>query len=190
MDGGPGGAETAEEMQGILAQIRDKAERYLHLCTASMILNREIERYRQKNQGPILERANKLFSELTLGSFTGLKTSYDDHDNPVLLGVRPSGQEISVAGMSEGTCDQLYLSLRLAGLEKHLEEAEPMPFIIDDILINFDDDRALATLKVLADLSHKTQIIFFTHHSHILDLAQKMVSEKMADAQSLQVHYL
>ena len=65
-----------------------------------------------------------------------------------------------------------------------------MPFIIDDILINFDDDRALATLKVLADLSHKTQIIFFTHHSHILDLAQKMVSEKMVDAQSLQVHYL
>jgi len=186
MDGGSDAAEAAEEMKGILAQIQENAERYMHLCTASLILSREIERYRRKHQGPILERASRLFSDLTRGSFSGLKTAYDDKDNPILLGVRPSGKEIEVSGMSDGTSDQLYLSLRLASLERHMEQAEPMPFIIDDILINFDNERARATMKVLSDISHKTQIIFFTHHLHILDLAREAVSEE----KDLYVHYL
>ena len=49
--------------------------------------------------------------------------------------------------------------------------AEPLPFIVDDILINFDDERSEATLKVLADLSAKTRVILFTHHARLRDLA-------------------
>ena len=43
-------------------------------------------------------------------------------------------------GMSNGTRDQLYLALRLASLEKYMESSEPMPFIVDDILVDFDDE--------------------------------------------------
>jgi uncharacterized protein YhaN len=190
MDGGAQASEAAEEMQGILSQMKENTERYSQLWTASLILKREIERYRQKNQGPILERANTLFSELTLGSFSGLKASFDERDNPILVGVRPHGSEVRVAGMSDGTSDQLYLALRLASLQMHIESAEPIPFIIDDLLINFDDERAKATLKALADLSQKTQIIFFTHHSHLLDLAQKVIPDKTGQDQTLYIHYL
>jgi len=49
-----------------------------------------------------------------------------------------------------------------------------MPFIVDDILIRFDDDRARATLEVLADLSKKTQVLFFTHHARLAELAKEM----------------
>jgi uncharacterized protein YhaN len=73
--------------------------------------------------------------------------------------------------MSEGARDQLYLALRLATLERYLDHAEPLPFIVDDILVNFDDERSAATLKVLAELSRKTQVILFTHHAHLRDLA-------------------
>ena len=78
-----------------------------------------------------------------------------------------------MGGMSDGTADQLYLALRLAGLEHYLEANEPMPFIVDDILIKFDNDRAAAALQALAELSHQTQVIFFTHHRHLVDLAAK-----------------
>ena len=64
-------------------------------------------------------------------------------------------------GMSDGTTYQLYLALRLASLETYLKNNEPMPFIVDDILIRFDDKRATAALQVLAELSTKTQVIFF-----------------------------
>ena len=40
---------------------------------------------------------------------------------------------------------------------------EPLPFIVDDIVIQFDDARAAASLNVLAEVSKKTQVIFFTH---------------------------
>jgi uncharacterized protein YhaN len=75
--------------------------------------------------------------------------------------------------MSDGTTDQLYLALRLASLEAYLENNEPMPFIVDDILIKFDNDRASASIEVLGELSKKTQVIFFTHHEHLVELAEK-----------------
>lgn len=176
MDGSAGAAEAAEDAQGILTQIRSHTEQYVRLRMASAILSREMERYREANQDPILRRAGQIFSKLTLGSFLGLKPSYDDRDNPVLLGIRPTGEEVTVHGMSDGTCDQLYLSLRLASLEKHTQESEPMPFIVDDILIRFDDERATAALQVLMQLSKKTQVIFFTHHRHLVELAETCLS--------------
>ncbi|HKV08129.1 MAG TPA: hypothetical protein VJ725_08335, partial [Thermoanaerobaculia bacterium] len=52
--------------------------------------------------------------------------------------------------------------------------AEPLPFIVDDILINFDDERSAATLKVLAELSKQTQVILFTHHERLKEMAGGM----------------
>jgi uncharacterized protein YhaN len=76
--------------------------------------------------------------------------------------------------MSNGTRDQLYLALRLATLEWRLQSAESMPFIVDDILINFDDDRSRATLKAMAELAEKIQVILFTHHLRIPETARSM----------------
>jgi uncharacterized protein YhaN len=109
-----------------------------------------------------------------LGSFAGLRTDIDDHGQPVLIGVRPNGAWLQVAGMSSGTRDQLYLALRLATLEWRIKSSEPMPFIVDDILINFDDERSEATLSALSDLAEKTQVILFTHHGKIFEAAQAL----------------
>ena len=76
--------------------------------------------------------------------------------------------------MSAGTRDQLYLALRLASLEKYMETAEPMPFIVDDVLVDFDDRRTEAALQALAGLAGKTQVILFTHHSQLVGQAQRL----------------
>jgi uncharacterized protein YhaN len=109
----------------------------------------------------------------------------DDKGEPILVGVRPNNSRLSVEKMSSGTRDQLFLALRLATLEWRLEKNEPMPFIVDDILINFDDDRSKATLKVLADLSKKNQVILFTHHRQIVEEAKTI---KGSD--SIKIHEL
>jgi uncharacterized protein YhaN len=90
------------------------------------------------------------------------------------VGVRGVGEKVKVGGMSEGVRDQLYLALRLATLESYLAKSEPLPFIVDDILINFDDKRTAATLKILAELSKRTQVILFTHHSQVKEMAEGM----------------
>jgi uncharacterized protein YhaN len=49
--------------------------------------------------------------------------------------------------------------------------AGPCPVILDDVLMAFDDARATATLRALELLSHKTQVLLFTHHQHHVALA-------------------
>lgn len=171
--------EAAEEGESILARMGTLAEQYLRLRLASIVLRRGIERYREQNQNPVIREAGELFARLTRGSFAGLKVDFDEKDNPVLLGLRPSGEGVGVRGMSDGTLDQLYLSLRLASLQRYLEQHEPLPFILDDLLVNFDDIRAAETLKVLAEFASKTQVLFFTHHRSLLDL-EKHHPESMA----------
>ena len=91
----------------------------------------------------------------------------------MLKGSGPDGRLVGVEGMSNGgSHDQLYLALRLASLESWLHVHEPIPFVVDDILLNFDDQRALAALRALAELSQHTQVLFFTHHRHLVELAE------------------
>jgi uncharacterized protein YhaN len=176
MDYSATAAEAAEDAQEILARIETESWHYLRLRLASAVLREGIERYRKKNEGPVLSRASALFKWLTLGSFHALRIGFDDDGEQVLEGVRPGGPAISPAAMSEGTCDQLYLALRLASLENWLERNEPLPLIVDDILITFDNERATATLEVLSEISQRTQVIFFSHHEHLVDLARRSVS--------------
>jgi uncharacterized protein YhaN len=176
MDGSARAAELAEEGQGLLARLETDAEQYVRLRLASIVLSQAIERYREKNQGPILKRSTDLFARMTIGSFEGLRLESNERGDAVLVGVRSGGKEfVGVEGMSDGTADQLYLAVRLASLETYLERNEAMPFIVDDILIKFDDDRAVATLQVLAQLAERTQIIFFTHHRHLVELAKAYI---------------
>ena len=174
MDGSGLAAETAEKMEQVAARIQHLVERYARVRLAARVLKDEIERYREEHQDPVLRIASRLFSQLTLGSFAGLRADMDDNGSPVLVGLRPDGSRVAVHGMSDGTCDQLFLALRIATLESRLEAGEPMPFIVDDILINFDDRRSRATLEVLAELSKKNQVILFTHHRQVVDEAGRL----------------
>ena len=74
--------------------------------------------------------------------------------------------------LSEGTRDQLYLALRIATLERALETGPQLPVVLDDVTVNFDDDRAQATFAALSRLLEMTQVIFLTHHDHLVPLAE------------------
>ncbi len=178
MDGSDEAAIAADEAQSVLAGLRTDVDRYVRVKLAHRILRDEIEKYRAENQGPILKAASGFFARLTLGSFAGLKTEYDETDKPTLMGIRADEERnlVSTKGMSEGTADQLYLALRLAALEQYVSRNKPLPFIVDDILIKFDDDRARAALEVLTDLSDRVQVLFFTHHMRLREMAEDLRS--------------
>jgi hypothetical protein len=167
-----------QKKESVLAEISHVTDQYIQFKLASLLLQKGIEQYRSRNQDPILKRAGELFSRLTLHSFTGLTVDYDEKDQPVLMGTREDGDKVALQGMSDGTTDQLYLSLRLASIEKYAGHNEPIPFIVDDILIHFDDLRAKETLKVLLELSKHTQIIFFTHHERLVDMIREIAPDE------------
>ena len=74
---------------------------------------------------------------------------------------------------------------RVATLERYFASSAAMPVVVDDVLIHFDDDRARAALQVFGDLATRTQVLFFTHHARLVDLARDAIP-----AARLKVHTL
>ena len=92
MDASAAAAEAAEDAQDILARLEPDVQHYLRLRLAAAVLREGIERYRKKNEGPVLGRASDLFRRLTLRSFEALRIDFDDRGEQVLAGVRPDGK--------------------------------------------------------------------------------------------------
>ncbi|HEX5656723.1 MAG TPA: hypothetical protein VFX59_05980, partial [Polyangiales bacterium] len=180
-----GAAELAERYEHELARARTLARRYVETKIALSVLEREVERYRNEHQAPLLKRASKLFTRLTLHRYRQLKVEYDDGDQPVLAAVLGGQTSVRMNGLSDGTRDQLYLALRVASIERYCQSRSAVPLILDDALIHFDDARAAAALEVLAELGTQTQVLFFTHHARMVELARSALPEG-----ALEVHEL
>lgn len=166
--GGDAAALAEARRQEALADMAEVAERYVRLHAQQRLLERVMERYRERRQGPLLARAGEMFADLTLGAHSGLVV---DTEQALLHARRTDGSLVPLEGLSDGTRDQLYLALRLAALELYLDSAAAMPFIADDLFVNYDDQRAIAGLHKLAAVARRTQVIFLTHHTHIVELA-------------------
>jgi uncharacterized protein YhaN len=165
-------AQAAAEVEQHLSRVKAHAQSYARKRLAADLLQREVRRYRDANQGPIISRASELFARLTLGRYVKLQVGYDDHDEAVLQCLSSDGRAVIAPALSDGTRDQLYLALRLSTLERFARHNQPIPLVLDDVLIHFDDDRARAALTVLGELADSMQVLFFTHHARLLDLAR------------------
>lgn len=174
LDGQDAAATAEARRQEAMAAMADAIERYLSLQTASRLLAWSMEKFRETKQGPMLAKASAIFNGLTRNSFARLLVDAET-GTPRLYGIRPGGEQVDVAGMSEGSRDQLYLALRLAALELQVDQGSAMPLIADDLFINFDDRRTEAGLEVLGGLSQKMQILFLTHHDHLVPLAKAVL---------------
>src|SRR3546814_9950339 len=91
---------------------------------------------------------------------------------------------VEVDAMSEGTTDQLFLALRLAALEQSVAAGVGLPFLADDLFVNFDDRRAEAGFRVLAEVARTTQVLFFTHHPHLVQIAKSVVGTELHSERS------
>ena len=160
--------EAAQDMLTI-------ARRWIVRAAAARLAGQAIERHRQLNQDPILERAGSLFRLATAGEFEGLVVDFGDDDHPALAALRRTGERVAITGLSEGARDQLFLALRLALIE--LRSAEPLPFVADDLLSSFDEARTACALRLLAALGAKSQVIVFTHHAHVAELARGIAAD-------------
>lgn len=172
MERGRDAAAAAQDMRDARAEIDDIAARYVRLRLAQMLLTAAIDRIRAQSQDPLLRRAGELFGALTEGRYCRLVTVDADGEALAIEAQRPDGTACPVDRLSEGTSDQLYLALRLAAIEEAARGAEALPLIADDLLAGFDDRRALAALRALSEFGRTTtQVILFTHHAHIADMA-------------------
>jgi len=169
------------ERESARADMHAALERYLELSLASDLIAEAMATVRAEQQDPLIARASVLFAAMTEREFVGIETDVDESGAPVVKGKRANGETESVARLSDGTRDQLFLAFRLASLESYGESAEPLPFVADDILVHFDGPRARATLELLADFGKRNQMLLFTHEDSVRDAAAELVKEGRAN---------
>jgi uncharacterized protein YhaN len=169
-DGGSQAADLLGEREAARTKLREFVEAYATAALAHEILQRNIKRFERENKPQLLARAEQLFRIMTDGAFVGVSQDVDRS----LLVERPGGKTNRPDELSTGTREQLFLALRLAYIEAYeAPGVEPLPVVLDDVLVNFDDDRALATLRALVTFAERNQVLFFTCHAHLVALSQR-----------------
>ena len=161
-------AKLAQELESERAQMAAAVDRWAPLVLAQALLSEAIERFEREHQPEMLLDIGRLFSQMTRGRYTGVRRKLDERGT-LLLELR-DGSYKEPHELSTGTREQLYLAMRLAYVRHYCREAEPLPLVMDDVLVNFDDERAYGTLGVLLEVANDMQIIFMTCHRNIVDL--------------------
>ena len=149
------------EIYSLREKLGDENKRYSALELAQEVLKDANTELQTRFSPLISKRAGEIMSILTDGRYEKLA-----FDRDFGADARTADDSIGrpVLALSEGTMDEIYLSLRLSMCEMVLDGEEPCPVILDDALANFDDERCKRALDLLLDLSKKRQMIIFTCH--------------------------
>ncbi len=77
------------------------------------------------------------------------------------------GSNVPIDELSTGTAQQLYLAIRFGLLEHSGQNAESLPVVMDDILVNFDPERAALAARSIEELAKRQQVLYFTCHPEV-----------------------
>jgi uncharacterized protein YhaN len=154
--------ELAQKLESDRAELRDAVERWAPLVFADAILAQAIARFEREHQPELLRDVGTLFRGMTQGRYIGLRRRLDEQGTLVLA--QADGKDKEPHQLSTGTREQLYLAIRLAYARHYCRENEPLPLVMDDVLVNCDDQRSEAALDMLIELAQDIQLVFLTCH--------------------------
>ena len=155
----------ATEREGVISEIREALVEWRRLAIAQALIQETLRRYELERQPAVLTRTGTSFSCITEGRYVRLVTREDGID---VIGA--DGSRLDAALLSRGATEQLYLCLRLALAAEFGRLAVPLPLVMDDVLVNFDPERARLSAQVLLDATPEHQILLFTCHPETVDL--------------------
>ena len=175
LDGSGDVALLTEELARKRSLLATEVDRYLPLVYARHLLNAAVSRFEKDNQPEMIATVSRLLGQMTGGKYIEFDRSGGGKQNVLVR--RADGVERTPDQLSTGTREQLYLAIRLAYVLHYCDQNQPLPIVIDDVLVNFDEARTRQTLTALVDVSRSAQVLFFTCHPHMVRLAREVVPE-------------
>jgi uncharacterized protein YhaN len=170
-------ARIDEQRRTVLLEIEDRAAQYLRLRAGIIAAEHALRAYRQQHRSAMMTQASEAFRTISRGAYSGLSSQPKKDMEDVLIAIGADGSSKEAAELSKGTRFQLYLALRYAGYSEFARLRPPVPFIADDILETFDDDRAEQALRLMAKIGEVGQAIYLTHHRHLCEIGRQVCPE-------------
>lgn len=159
--------EARQELAGAQAQAEDEARRWAVRAIALALLAETRHRYERERQPQVVQDAERYFATITGGRYPRILAPAGETS---VLVERDEGSPLAPDQLSRGTAEQLYLALRFGLIEQFARAAEPLPVVMDDILVNFDQPRAERAARAIGQLATRHQVLFFTCHPRIAEL--------------------
>ena len=154
------------ELEAEKEQLMNGAREWATLTLALDLLNRAKVQYEKNRQPQVFQAAGRMFSKITENHYRGVEKPLESDAFRI---VRQNGSFISPVLLSRGTREQLYLSMRFGLIEDYETRAEPLPIMMDDVLVNFDDTRREHVLDILRDFARDRQVIILSCHERLLE---------------------
>lgn len=158
-------SESMHKLEQEKYETRELAKQWAVYKIAEWMIIKTKEKFQKEKLPKVLELASFYLEKLTNGNYTSIYLS--ENPKEAFLLQRKDQQRFAAVEVSRGTAEQLYLSIRLA-LAKEYQTKEMLPLILDDILVNFDSDRAYQSINIFRKIADDRQLLFFTCHKHIL----------------------
>ena len=154
-------AELRQQRADRLTEMETLSERWAVTTIALGLLRRTRSRYEREHRPDVVKEAEALLAAWTDGRYVRILAPLGKQIQEL---ERRDGTRVPLAGLSTGTAEQLYLALRFGLVEHFGREAESLPVVMDDILVNFDPLRAERAARSIEDLATRHQVLYFTCH--------------------------
>jgi len=152
------------------------AREWATLALAQDMLDQAKLRYEKTRQPQVFQAAGRMFSRITDGNYQGVEKPLESDEFRIVQG---NGGFKSPVQLSRGTREQLYLSMRFGLIEVYETRAEPLPIVMDDVFVNFDDIRREHVLDILRDFARNRQVIILSCHEHLLETYLKYGAQQV-----------
>jgi len=170
------------ELGCVQRKIETACRRWQTLSMASCLLEDVCGTFERERQPETLREASSFLAQLTDQKYIRIWTPLGTNQLKIDDG---DGKSLPLEVLSRGTREAVFIALRLSLAAAYARRGVMLPLVLDDVLVNFDRDRALhaaRTLKTFAELGH--QVMMFTCHDHIVDIFHDIdVEVRMMPAQ-------
>lgn len=157
--------EAKQHYQELRTRMADGKAELANLLTTRFLLEKAVEEWESRSQPEVYRRAGELLSLMTDGAWIRVALSSEG----TIVATDAARNERDPKHLSLGTCQQLYLALRIALLMCADNVGESVPILADDILVNFDSQRRAGAARALAQLARTRQVIVFTCHEEVVE---------------------
>ena len=154
------------ELETMKQQLQSLAREWAAYKGALVLLDSAKQEYEKTRQPGVIRSAEGLFAQITGGSYHRIIKTIDQDE---VLIENDRHQRKGVLEMSRGTREQLYLAMRLGLIDEYETRSEPLPAIMDDVFVNFDDERDKHVIEILNSFSQQRQVLVLTCHQRSLD---------------------
>jgi uncharacterized protein YhaN len=164
-------AEIMTELESERQKLDDNYKQWLAGNIALKLLAEVKAKYESERQPEVIKNSITHFSRITSGRYKKISVALDEKE----VSVFDSREAVKkIDQLSRGTKEQLLVSLRLGFIEEYEKKAEPLPVIVDEVLVNFDPERAEKTAAILHEFAKSRQVLIFTCHPETIKYFKQM----------------